>query len=257
MTNKEILKTAMAQSAEDLGCTQEDFLKKENVVVPFHMGKKARKYLSLPITAYFVTYGSNVVAAAEADVLDIVREYVQRFEYYHLFEPPNMHWLDEQLAEKGYQTCFLSEYYLPDVNKVKALPCPYETRLLGPEDFKKLYLPEWSNALCEDRKELDVLGVGASDQGKLIGLAGCSADCDDMWQIGVDVLPEYRQQGIASSLTSRLALEIINHGKVPFYCSAWSNIRSVRNGVKSGFIPAWAELSVKPKEIIRKMNGQT
>ena len=88
---------------------------------------------------------------------------------------------------------------------------------------------------------------------KLIGLAGCSADCEEMWQIGVDVLPAYRRQGIASALTSRLAKEILKREKVPFYCSAWSNIRSVRNAVKSGFIPAWVELSVKPAEFVDKL----
>ncbi|HHX56071.1 MAG TPA: GNAT family N-acetyltransferase, partial [Clostridiales bacterium] len=89
---------------------------------------------------------------------------------------------------------------------------------------------------------------------KLIGLAGCSADCNLMWQIGVDVLPEYRRRGIAAALTSRLAIEILEAGKVPFYCSAWSNIRSVRNAVKSGFIPAWVEMTVKPQEIVDELN---
>ena len=96
-------------------------------------------------------------------------------------------------------------------------------RVLTQEAFADLYRPEWGNALCEDRKNLDVLGVGAYDGSTLVGLAACSADCDDMWQIGVDVLPEYRRQGIASALTSRLTKEIINRGKVPFYCTAWSN----------------------------------
>ena len=62
--------------------------------------------------------------------------------------------------------------------------------------------------------------MGAYDNGKLIGLAACSADCEDMWQIGIDVLPEYRKQGIASALPSNLALEIVERGKVPFYCAA-------------------------------------
>lgn len=79
-----------------------------------------------------------------------------------------------------------------------------------------LYLPEWSNALCEKRKELDVLGVGAYDGSKLVGLAGCSADCDCMWQIGVDVLPEYRRQGIACTLTSHLAMEILEKDEFHF-----------------------------------------
>ena len=55
-------------------------------------------------------------------------------------------------------------------------------------------------------------------------------------------------------MTSRLALEILRRGKVPFYCSAWSNIRSVRNAVKSGFIPAWVELTAKPTAIVEEMN---
>ena len=149
----------------------------------------------------------------------------------------------------------MAEYYLPDIGRIPDLTCAYETRLLTQENFASLYLPEWSNALCADRKQLDVLGVGAYDGEKLIGLAGCSADCDDMWQIGVDVLPAYRRQGIASALTSRMTKEILARGKVPFYCSAWSNIRSVRNAVKSGFIPAWVEMTAKPSNIVEELNN--
>ncbi len=91
--------------------------------------------------------------------------------------------------------------------------------------------------------------------GELIGFAGCSADAKEMWQIGVDVLPTYRRRGVASALTSRLALEILDRDKVPFYCSAWSNIRSARNAVKSGFLPAWAEMTVKDIKKVDEING--
>lgn len=94
--------------------------------------------------------------------------------------------------------------------------CSYPIQILEKKDFGNLYLPQWGNALCEKRKELHVLAVGAYDNGKLIGLAGCSADCDSMWQIGIDVLPQYRRQGIASALTSRLAQEILQRNKVLF-----------------------------------------
>jgi len=77
-----------------------------------------------------------------------------------------------------------------------------------------------------------------------------------MWQIGVDVLPSYRRQGIASALTSRLALEIIDRGKVPFYCTAWSNLGSVRNAIKSRFRPAWVEMTAKPIEEVDKANSR-
>ncbi len=256
MIGKEVLQIAMEQSTEDIGCKAEDFTKDQNVIVPFCMGKQARKYLKEPITANFVSYGSNVVVSAVEDVRELAAEYAGKFECYHLFEYPNLHWLSSRLAGSGYQICFMAEYFLPDTGALHPVSCGRELRILEQEDLRDLYLPEWSNALCSDRKQLDVLGVGAYDGQKLIGLAGCSADCETMWQIGVDVLPEYRKQGIASALTGRLAMEILERGKVPFYCAAWSNIRSVRNAIKSGFLPAWAEMTVKPETLVRKMNGE-
>ena len=256
MTNQEMLQIALRQSAEDIGCRAEDFLCTDNVTVPFHLGAKARKYLKEPISCTLVSYGSNVVAATTEETAEIVSRYIGRYEFYHCFETPNMHWLDDRLMEKGHRVCQMSEYYLPDVNRIPDLSCSCEMRLLEQAVFAALYLPEWSNALCEERRHLDVLGVGAYDHGKLVGLAGCSADCSKMWQIGIDVLPEYRRQGIASALTSRLAKEILAREKVPFYCSAWSNLRSVRNAVKSGFIPAWVEMSAKPVHIVENMNKE-
>ena len=161
MITKEILRIAMEQSAEDISCKTEDFMKDQNVIVPFRLGKKARKYLKEPITANFVSYGSNVVAAVTEDVRDLVTEYVDRYEFCHLFETPNMHWLDSRLAAKGYKICFMAEYFLPDVNRLVPVSCDYELRLLEQQDFQELYLPEWSNALCNERKQLDVLGMQA------------------------------------------------------------------------------------------------
>lgn len=148
----------------------------------------------------------------------------------------------------------MAEYFLPDMDSIKPLCCKYETKIMEPKDFSDYYLPEWSNALCEKRKQLDKLTVGAFDNGKLIGLAGGSADCDSMWQIGIDVLPDYRRQGIASSLTSKLAIEILNRKIVPFYCCAWSNIKSVRNAITSGLRPAWVQITVKRNDYIENMN---
>ena len=99
-----------------------------------------------------------------------------------------------------------------------------------------------------------MLGIGAYDVGRLVGLAACSADCDSMWQIGVDVLPEYRRHGLASALTSRLAVEILERKKVPFYCCAWSNIGSARTAIRSGFRPAWVEMTIKSAEYVSDMN---
>ena len=254
MTNQEILKIAMAQSARDLCADASDFEKSENVVVLSSESEEARKYLKLPFSCQLVSYGNNVVASVSPEFREITEHYINKYPVEHLFETPNLHVLNVALMAKGQKICFMAEYFLPDVNALHPLDSAYELRVLTQDDFANLYLPEWSNALCESRKQLDVLGVGAYDNGKLVGLAGCSADCDTMWQIGIDVLPEYRRRGIASALTSRLAVEILERGKIPFYCAAWCNVKSVRNAIKSGFRPAWVEMTAKSCETVDEMN---
>jgi len=256
LTNKEILHIAMQQSAYDCSCAPEDFKAKKNVVTISQQNENARKYLQFPLSCDLVSYGHNIVAQCSAELMPAVREYIDKYPVEHCFETPNMHVLSELLAPFGQKICFMAEYFLPDVQLVKPQPCDYELKILHQLDFAELYLPEWSNALCEKRKELDILGVGAYDNGELIGFAGCSADCDTMYQIGVDVLPEYRGRGIASAVTSRLALEILELGKVPFYCAAWSNIASVRNAIRCGFRPAWVELTAKSIAFVDEVNKE-
>lgn len=253
MTNKEILQIALAQQAEDMNCRPEDFQKKDNVVVLSKANDRARKYLDLPFFCNLVSYGSNVVASTDERIADFVKTYLEREQaangtFYESFLTPRLHLLTEEFARFGMLVSFMAEYFLPDIRELCALPCPYDVRILTPQEFASFYSEKWSNALCEKRKPLDVLAAAAYDGNTLVGLAGCSADCDSMWQIGVDVLPAYRRQGIASALTSRLALEILDRGKVPFYCAAWSNIRSVRNALRSGFRPAWVECTAIPRE---------
>ena len=254
MTNEEILHKAMAQSAVDLGADPGDFEKSENVTVISREHEGARRYLALPFSCQLVSYGNNAVASVLPEFREIAEAYMRAYPVEHLFETPHMHVLNEALMKKGQKICFMAEYFLPDTKALRPLGCPYEMKILKQADFADLYLPEWSNALCEKRKHLDVLGIGAYDCEKLVGLAGCSADCETMWQIGIDVLPAYRRQGIASALTSRLAIEALKRGKVPFYCAAWCNIRSVRNAIRSGFRPAWVEMTAKPCGTVDGMN---
>ena len=254
MTNKDIWRIAMEQSAMDLNCNADDFLKSENCVVNSKANDLARKYLELPFICNLVSYGTNIVASVQEEYREIVANYIGQYDYAHCFETPNLHVLNDQLQKHQTRVCFMAEYFLPNIDLLEKKECPYPTKILEQPDFVDLYTDNWSNALCEKRKELDVLGVGAYDNGQLIALAACSADCDTMWQIGIDVLPQYRRRGIAAALTSALAIEILQRDKVPFYCAAWSNIKSVRNAIKCGFRPAWVELTAKPQQTVDKMN---
>ncbi len=254
MTNKEIREIALRQSAIDLNCLPEDFNRTDHVITESMASPNARRYLPLPFDCDMVSYGSNIVATIHPKYREIVEEYLSSYSVGNAMETPHLHRLNEAFAPYGLGVCFMAEYFLPDVERLQELPCAYTLKLLYPQDLADLYTETWSNALCAKRKHLDVLAVGAYDGDRLIGLAGCSADCDLMWQIGVDVLPEYRRQGIASALTSRLALEILDRGKVPFYCCAWCNLKSARNAIRSGFTPGWVEMTVRSTDLIEELN---
>ena len=251
MTKQEILAAAMRQSAIDCSCSEEDFRGNKHVFVENKASEQASKFLKSPNTCRLVSYGSNIVASCRKDLIPEVEAFVNGQEkFYRCFEPMAIYELNKILQKAGAQVAWMHSFYLPDPDAVFSaeLNCPYEMREMHPEDFTGLYVPEWSNALSrKERKELDMLGYGAYDGDKLIGLAGCSADCVEMWQIGIDVLPEYRQKGIASALTSQLARAVFDRGKIPFYAAAWSNIRSIRNGLRSGFKPAWVGITAKSR----------
>ena len=254
MTNQQIQAIAMQQSACDSNCLASDFLCTENKVVISAHHPQARKYLDLPFLCDFTSYGHNIVASVSEKLKVLTEEYLARYSVEHCFETPNLHMFMENLRPFECNVCFMAEYFLPDADLLAPRKCDYHTELLFPDDCSSLYLPEWSNALSVKRPLDDCLAVGAYDHGKLIGLAACSADCETMWQIGIDVLPEYRMRGIGTALTSQLAAECLNRKIVPFYCSAWSNLSSVRNALRCGFRPASIQLTVKTNDVIAHMN---
>lgn len=245
MTNEQILAVALAQSATDMNCKPEDFLRSDNVVTLSKPNIAARKYLPQPFDCELVSYGNNIVCSANAEIKPIAEQYLLKSDSPRRLDAEQLLPFNDALCAVGHQLYGMSVFFLPDIGKMKAYKCIYPTKTLRPRSFSSLYTPQWGNALCEKRKELDILGVGAYDNGKLIGLAACSMDCEDMWQIGIDILPEYRMRGVASALVSKLAAKILRQGKIPFYCASSSNVKSLKTAVRCGFTPAWIVMQGK------------
>lgn len=250
---EEIMRIALLQFATDSACAPSDFLAREHVVVASHDDPGARAYLSLPFAFDLTSYGNNVVASVREDLIPVARAYLAGKRTETCFETPALHELDAMLAPYGLRTLYQAEYFLPDPDRMHGIGCAYPLRVLDKGMFAALYLPQWSNALCAQRPERDVLCVAAYDGDRMVGLAGCSADCSQMWQIGIDVLPDYRRKGIASALVSRLARETLALGKIPFYCAAWSNLPSKKTALRCGFMPAWVQLTAKAVEKQKKV----
>ena len=253
MNNADILKIAKEQSALECGCRPDDFDSIDDTVCMFSLREKSRVYYANDIACNFVSYGNGNVVSVKAQYVDIIEKFLEQNSGFKCFETPALLRLNELFVPTGHKVCFMAEYFLPDLECLHKTDCKYEIRILYPDDFRGLYLPEWSNALSSKRPFYDRICAAAYDGDKLVGLAGASADCAGMFQIGIDVLPGYRKQGIGSALTSRLALEVLKDGKVPFYCAGWANTASVRNAVRSGFRPAWCEMTLKPSAFVDEL----
>ena len=148
LTDEQILKTAMRQSAIDMNCCADDFLMSKNKIVISKENADARRYLKLPFAADLVSYGNNIVASCSPELRATVEEYISSFVWYHCFETPNMHVLSQKLRPLGFDVCFMAEYWLPDVNKLFSETesgknrNAFTTKILEPCDFQNLYVDE-------------------------------------------------------------------------------------------------------------------
>lgn len=177
-----------------------------------------------------LSMGKSIVVSASPDILDIVKSELSGKSRDEAFSMPFVY---------GH-----SLYYLPDLDGIRPVAPPdgFVYEMVEQADIPALYQFEgFRNAVQYDVKHPrpDVLAAIAKKDGHIVGMAGASADCAKMWQIGMDVLPNYRNNGLAAYLVNRLTLEILGRGYVPYYGTSSANIASQRVAHRAGYAPAW------------------
>ncbi len=200
-----------------------------------------------------VTVGASAVIMAEERLCPALQKWIEGVEEPHwLFEFPRMQRLAEILAPYGYELTQTHHGYLPAGGfSFVSPPEGFSLKWLERREISSFYPNEaWPNALQEGENPArpDVLALAALDGEKIAGLAGASADGREMWQIGIDVMPEYRGQGLGTVLVRNLAAEVEKRDKLPFYFTSLSNLPSQNIAVSCGFRPAWVDVSARKKE---------
>ncbi len=137
-----------------------------------------------------------------------------------------------------------SIYFIPNIKKISI------QKELDEFDFKlfdgnasKIELSEgFENALTfENGVCISNIAYCAYKDGKIIGVAGADEIDDDIWEVGIEVLPEYRKEGLATILTKNLTMKILEKNIVPIWCASVSNIGSQAVAANSDYIPLWME----------------
>ncbi|GKU25104.1 GNAT family N-acetyltransferase [Clostridium folliculivorans] len=259
MINKDIWKIAMEQSAIDLNCKATDFMSKGSTVVTSKLNEGRKKCYKKPMFCGLAYYGEGLVASVDERIKEFMEVFVSRHSEYRCFDTPQLIVLNKEFGKYGKCVCFIAEFFLPDLEKKVLINENIEVKVFSEDEIPALYEDDRFHMALgynSDSDKKDVLAVVGFVDGKIAGVAGASNDCDTMWQIGIDVLPEFRRIGVASTLTKILTDEIIKCGKVPFYCTAWSNIASKSNAVKCGYKTAWVEMTAIDTEDAMKIIGE-
>ncbi|MCL2195329.1 MAG: GNAT family N-acetyltransferase [Oscillospiraceae bacterium] len=232
MTKDDMLRIVQAQLALDLNCTVEQLNGEKDSLVFVHARDNPGRRPFPRGEQHFdmLTMGRAIVVSATPDILATVQPALAGKSRDEAFSMPFV-----------YGHALL---YLPDLDKLKLLdpPTGYTYEFVERDKIPTLCqqeLFEHSIGNFGDHPRPDVLVLVAKQDGQIVGMAGCCEDCATMWQIGMDVLPDFRSRGLAAYLVNALMLEILRRNKVPYYCTSPANIPSQRVAHRAGFAPAW------------------
>lgn len=242
-SNAEILSIATKQLALECHCAPSAFSRSENSLTVPHAHPDRRKFgTELPFFR-MTTMGMGAVISASEQLHPWLAEWIRHKPGPWLFEHPNLQQLEEQLAAYGMRLTQSYHMFLP-LGEAREIAGNWPLKWFEQTDIPSLYSPQFPNALCERflPERPDMLAVAATDHGKIIGLAGCTADTPLLWQIGIDILPEYRSRGLGTYLVHSLKGEILRRGKIPYYGTSLSALHSWRIALKCGFLPAWIDI---------------
>lgn len=247
----QIVSALEQQLALDFNCEASDFERSENVIVESGLREGRRIYTTERDFFSMVTLGDNVVFSADSAMHEWLRAWSGGKKGFWLFEHPHLMELEGELQKFGRHLGQSYHMFLPEPH-IREVKPDVALRWFEQEEIKSLYgREEFSNALCDrfHPERPDVLAVGAVEGEKILGLAGCSADTGQFWQIGIDVLPEYRGHGLGTMLVQLLKNEVFLRGAIPFYGTSLSNLYSWNIAINCDFYPAWVEIrTVTEKE---------
>lgn len=257
------------QLAIEFNCKAEDFDKEENIITLPSLHPNRRKFSDKEFFLQMATLGGNTVISANEKLHLWLIQWVKDKRGFWLFEQHNFFELENELRKYGYKMSLTHHMFLPKPVQME-IKSNLKIKWLEQADIKNFYGdPRFPNAICDKFKpeRPDILAIVALDENasdekggaKIMGMAGCSIDAatnEDtgapaLWQIGIDVMPEYRGHKIGTTLVTLLRNETFRRGALPYYGTSLSNLASWKIALASGFEPAWVECEAREYGALR------
>ncbi|MDQ3854856.1 MAG: GNAT family N-acetyltransferase [Chloroflexota bacterium] len=246
---RKVIREVLAASC---ACGPDDFLRAgvTFTIAEEHPGRLRFPMPSKPLLV--ATMGSGVVVSVAPDRLRSARSALAGLDRDAIFSAEGIAGLNEVVEPAGqYLVGPVLKYACSAADlRPAGVPDGIQVDLLEASEVSELYHHGgFDHALSyrSDGPRPDVLATAASRSGKVVGVAAASADCDRMWQIGIEVLESERRAGVGQALVSQLTAAILDRGVVPYYSTTVSNLASRTLAVSLGYWPAWTELYARDR----------
>ena len=180
-----------------------------------------------------LAYRNCVVVCTSEDLYYKVRELLQNKNRDEIFELPLVYG----------QTI----HYVPNDNYINdvSVSLNYECEYLFERDILSLVgLIGFENSLAFDENgSTSTKSVCiAKEKNKIIGAAGAAeSSVNGVWEIGVDVMEEYRNARLGTYLVRGLTKELLARNVIPFYSASVTNIGSQMVASRCDYIPFWVD----------------
>ena len=188
--------------------------------------------------------GGKVLFSGQKPAIEWCRERFCKAGGEWFFEPENILLIDHWLKDQGFKIKMLHPFFVSEGKTYVSYSDYNVVCYEGPQIERFRGDNRWGEALSFHENAPDMMAVTAERDGEILGMAGASMDSPIMWQIGINVTDQYRGMGIATTLVSILKNKILDKGVLPFYGTSFSHLASQHVALRSGFIPAWVEMSV-------------
>jgi hypothetical protein len=239
--------TVRAVLAADLACDPEDLLADDVRVVLWQERQGRRRFTLRSRVLGIVTMGAGAVVSCDASRLEWARAELGRLDRNQLLAAATTARIAARVEVDGQTLAG------PDLKFVCAEgdlrpaqpPSGVEISVVDGLAVAALYRYHgFRHALSylTGAPRPDMLAAVARSDGRIVGVAGASADCDELWHIGVDVVEGERGRGVGRAMVGRLTAEVLARGRVPYYSTVVSNLRSSRLALGLGYRLAWVEL---------------
>ena len=241
-SKEEMINKVKEQFSRDFGCSASDLNQDGNVIEEIKLKEGRRILDSEGCFLKIISFQEKLIISAAKEIIPWCNEKFKNRKGTWIAEYYTLRDIDNKLSEYKHKIVDIHEYFLPDVSLEETKPLFnvkwYEKDEVNPlkEDGR------FDEAFAYDENCPDVLAVAAFDGDKIMGVAGASMDSENLWQIGVNVVREYKHRGVATNLVALIKDEILRRGKVPYYGTVQSHIFSKNTAINAGFKSAWVEI---------------